>query len=40
MEIIIIGAGLAGLTYGALAAKDGHKVTIYEKNNVGLRNKT
>ena len=34
MEIIIIGAGLAGLTYGALAAKDGHKVTIYEKNNV------
>ena len=34
MKIIIIGAGLAGLTYGALAAKDGHEVIIYEKNNV------
>lgn len=34
MKIIIIGAGLAGLTYGALAAKDGHEVIIYEKNKV------
>ena len=34
MKIIIIGAGLAGLTYGALAAQKGHKVEIYEKNNV------
>lgn len=32
MKITIIGAGLSGLTFGALAAKDGHKVTIYEKN--------
>lgn len=34
MKIIIIGAGLAGLTYGALACKDGHEVVIYEKNSV------
>lgn len=34
MKVIIIGAGLAGLTYGALAAKDGHEVVIYEKNSV------
>lgn len=34
MKIIIIGAGLAGLTYGAFAAKDGHEVVIYEKNKV------
>ena len=34
MKVIIIGAGLAGLTYGALAAKDGHEVIIYEKNSV------
>lgn len=34
MKIILIGAGLANLTYGALAAKDGHEVVIYEKNNV------
>ena len=33
MKITIIGAGLGGLTFGALAAKDGHKVTIYEKNS-------
>ena len=34
MKIIIIGAGLAGLTYGALAAQNGHEVIIYEKNSV------
>ena len=34
MKVIIIGAGLAGLTFGALAAKNGHEVVIYEKNNV------
>ena len=33
MKITIIGAGLGGLTFGALAAKDGHEVCIYEKNN-------
>ena len=33
MKIIIIGAGLAGLTYAALAAQNGHEVIIYEKNN-------
>lgn len=33
MKIAIIGAGLGGLTFGALAAKDGHSVEIYDKNN-------
>ncbi|OQC10842.1 MAG: zeta-carotene-forming phytoene desaturase [Tenericutes bacterium ADurb.Bin087] len=33
MKVIIIGAGLAGLTYGALAAKDGHEVIIIDKNS-------
>ena len=33
MKINIIGAGLGGLTFGALAAKDGHKVTVYDKNS-------
>lgn len=32
MKIVIVGAGLGGLTFGALAAKDGHEVTIYDKN--------
>ena len=32
MKINIIGAGLGGLTFGALAARDGHKVTIFDKN--------
>jgi len=32
MRIAIIGAGLAGLSFGALAAKDGHEVVIYDKN--------
>lgn len=34
MKFAIIGGGLAGLTFGALAAKDGHEVTVYEKNAV------
>lgn len=32
MEIIVIGAGLGGLFCGALLAKEGHKVTVLEKN--------
>lgn len=34
MNIAIIGAGLGGLTFGAFAARDGHKVTVYDKNHV------
>ena len=33
MKISIIGAGLGGLTFAALACKDGHEVTIYDKNS-------
>lgn len=33
MKINIIGAGLGGLTFGALAARDGHEVTIFDKNS-------
>ena len=33
MKINIIGAGLGGLTFAALAVKEGHEVTIYDKNN-------
>ena len=32
MEIIVIGAGLGGLFCGALLSKEGHKVTVLEKN--------
>jgi len=32
MKIAVIGAGLGGLTFGALAAKDGHEVHVYDKN--------
>lgn len=32
-NIIIIGAGIGGLATAALLAKDGHSVTILEKNN-------
>lgn len=32
MKVVIIGAGLAGLTFGALAIKDGHEVIIIDKN--------
>lgn len=31
-EVIIIGGGLGGLTTGALLAKEGHRVTVLEKN--------
>ena len=34
MKVVIIGAGLGGLTFGALAARDGHEVTIIDKNSV------
>ena len=34
MRFAVIGGGLAGLTFGAMAVKDGHEVTIYEKNSV------
>ena len=34
MRFAVIGGGLAGLTFGAMAIKDGHEVTIYEKNSV------
>ena len=33
MKIAIIGAGLGGLTFGAFAAKEGHEVSIYDKNH-------
>lgn len=33
MNIIIIGAGIGGLSAGCLLAKQGHDVTILEKNN-------
>ena len=31
-NIVIIGAGYGGLTAAALLAKEGHKVTVIEKN--------
>lgn len=34
MEIVIVGAGPAGMMAGITAAKKGHKVTILEKNNI------
>ena len=33
-NISIIGAGLGGLTAGALLAKDGYKVTVLEQHNI------
>lgn len=33
MKITIIGAGLGSLTFGALAARDGHEVEIFDKNS-------
>ena len=32
-DAIVVGAGLGGLTFGALAAKNGHEVHIYDKNS-------
>ena len=34
MKFAVIGAGLAGLVFGAMAVKDGHEVVIYDKNPV------
>lgn len=33
MKILIIGGGMAGLTYGIVAAKNGYDVTIVERNS-------
>ena len=33
-EICIIGAGIGGLTAGALLSKKGYKVTIFEKESL------
>lgn len=33
MKIVVIGAGLGGLTFGAFAAKEGHQVQIFDKNH-------
>ena len=33
MRISVIGAGFGGLAAGALLAKQGHEVTIFEKND-------
>lgn len=32
MKFAVIGGGLAGLVFGAMAVKDGHEVIIYDKN--------
>ncbi|MCX8200903.1 MAG: FAD-dependent oxidoreductase, partial [Candidatus Caldarchaeum sp.] len=38
MRTIVVGAGVGGLATAALLAKDGHEVTVVEKNeNVGGR---
>ncbi len=33
-SICIIGAGIGGLTAGALLTKQGHKITIFEKESI------
>ena len=32
-DVVIVGAGPAGLAYATTAAKRGHKVTLIEKSN-------
>ena len=32
MKVVIIGAGLGGLCFGACAARDGHEVILIVKN--------
>ncbi|MBQ7164804.1 MAG: NAD(P)/FAD-dependent oxidoreductase [Clostridia bacterium] len=39
-DILIIGAGVAGLSAGIFAAKDGHRVTICEKHSIAGGNLT
>ena len=34
-DIIVIGAGAAGMTAALYALRNGKKVTIIEKNNIG-----
>lgn len=34
MKIVIVGAGVSGLSAGIFALKAGYEVEIYEKNNV------
>ncbi len=33
MKIIVVGAGFGGMTAAALLAKEGHDVTVVEKND-------
>lgn len=35
MKILVAGAGHGGLAAAALLAKDGHSVTVFEKNTRG-----
>ena len=32
MKVVVIGAGLGGLSFGACAARDGHEVVLIDKN--------
>ena len=34
MKVVIIGAGIGGLTFGACCARDGHEVIVIDKNKV------
>ena len=32
MTVVVVGAGLGGLSFGACAARDGHRVILIDKN--------